>query len=540
MTVVADAELAQLFASGDVIVDTWTPQVRRRLHVADPLVDVAVEAISTGRSFVATGVPGDGKSHLLWAVRDRLGELGQAVTVVERPSDLPVDPSQTGVLMLTDISALGPEHTVALTSSALESATLLLIAINEGPLDDVAQVSPFFESVRAAAHRPVFAWPVGDDPLVVNLSGRQMVHSALASQVLRQIIENVGPCRNCGDTRNCPRVQGAQHLRESPLAQERLLELLALAADGENRMTPRDIWAFLLSLFFDGVCPRQAGEADQFAYFWWMRVFDGTGQPKADLTAAAIRNEFDPVRIPRSSDSELWRREGPAAEALPQWATPPKRIALTDRQAAVDAFVFLKRQSFFFDESWQASESVVQSSPTAEFQTLVKELMDGEQVIALEKIARAVNSYRSGIPEDQEIVVARHHKFDVRKRPSGFLASGRVSIDKIAVELPFQVEAAAWPDSGFIPREIHVIWRDGGSQPLVIDASVWKSLKQRRGLSADREQEALDSALDGFFSEAPIAASISGTVEFLVPTDGTRRQYRVRATRGRQSIEKRA
>ena len=253
---VSDRDLADLFERGAVFADRWPAKVRLALDVPDPLTDHIRAALKEGRHVVITGAAGDGKSHLAMTVLDDLAPV--TVHELVRGQPLPDGIPPNTVVFLRDVSALTDSEVLEAVHHARERSLTLLVTVNEGPLNTLApqDETQLLREVRDVIHHRArgINSPDPKETVVVNLSGRQLTRGEFVPGALQKILPAVRPCRVCGKSKNCPRVRGAQLLRKSKPAQERLARLLQMLTDRGRHLTAREIWTFLIDLFFGWTC----------------------------------------------------------------------------------------------------------------------------------------------------------------------------------------------------------------------------------------------------------------------------------------------
>ena len=491
---IADRDLADLFERGSVFADRWPTAVRHRLDVPDPLTVPVRTALKAQRHVVITGAAGDGKSHLAMTALDDLGPIGRHE--VTRGQELPPLPVGT-VVFLRDVSALTDEDVLSAVRDAVEHRLPLLLTINEGPLNTLApkDATGFLGKVREVTHRRSRGMdaPDPDTTVIVNLSGRQLTRGDFVSGALQKILPVVRPCRVCGKSRNCPRVRGAQQLRRSRIAQERIARLLQMLTDRGRHLTAREIWAFLIDLFFSWTCSAPSHEVDQQGGYFWNRVFDGE-----NAIAQAIHDDFDPLRVARArDDAELWRGHSENLGVLVP-LTPPRVLARFDVDDGLTMFTSAKRFYFFFAKSWDIDHTLAAFVPASRFGSLLAKAAGGESVSA--ELAGLINSFRLGQKTREDLWISRHHSFAAHRRPVSLAASGKVPSSSLVVRVPFSDQARAYPDSGFFPHRLLLAWPDN-DQELIIDFTTWRELQNERNLIVDRNQETLDFALDIFLAQ---------------------------------------
>lgn len=500
------SELRRLFESGALWADRWSSDVRAALDVADPLLPVVVGALEQRGSVVICGDPGDGKSHLAQRALDNLASRDCVEITGERP--LPTALGRDSLVFIRDVSALSDEEVLAATRAAHEAEAPLLITINEGPLATLAQHAEgaWYRDVRAILHARAFGELPLDPPkcLVLNLSGRQLTRAGFVAGALERLLPLVSPCGRCGSSNSCPRVVGAKLLRKSRRAKERLEFLLRLLTDGGQHLSAREIWFFLVDLFFGWECPPPAEDRDLRASgFFWMRAFDGSSP-----LSEAIRAGFDPLTVPMAKeDVAIWL--GRFSEISTEVEYPGQKPVVVARQlgdaAGLDVFASAKRCYFFFAKDLDVAQLLRRKSLAPEFGMLLEQAMNEPRPV-LRQLTGLMNRYRLALDTENELWISRHHGLAAHRRPAGLGAAAKLPIENLDVRVPFQHEASEYPTAGFFPTKIYVSWASS-SQLFALDFATWVRLRSERTLTVDRDQEILDFALDLFMAQAPVAST---------------------------------
>lgn len=527
------ASLRAVFEQGIVYADKWAPDVRSALDVPDPLTEIVAEGLQSGTRVVITGNAGDGKSHL---AQQALGLLPNRSCLEVRP-DTHLDSAamQDQVVFVRDASAL-PDATLR---SVVETVTRLelpmLMTINEGPIANLAggDDEGFFKQIRDVFHARTQG-EGADDPrgtLLINLAGRQLARSGFSKSVLELVLPHVSACTTCGTAngKSCPRVHGANLLKKSSRARERLCRLLALHASGGKHLTARDIWVFFIDLFFGHTCLPGDPEGNTHGYFW-NRIFDDETQLSQELEAG-----FDPVRIPiPSADAALWLGDFDTATfgmAFP--GVSPVEAYRTSDIDGMRAFTSAKRAYYLFSKNVDPEAVASQGSQAPLFRQLL-EASFRESRSVLRQVVSLINAYRLATTTETELWISRHHGMAAHRRPSALAASTKAPLDALELLVPHQHDAERFPSSGYFPDSLLLRWR-GNSPTFSLDFSTWSELQRRRTLAVDRPQETLDFAIDLFMAQASVGAEPDPEVRVFDHRE--RKTYQIRVRHSERGFE---
>lgn len=525
-------QLRELFERGAVYADRFPPHVRDALDVPDPLTEVVARTLRGRMSVVISGNAGDGKSHLAQRALDLLP--ARSCIDVTSTSVLPTDVQPESVVFVRDVSALTDEQTIASVQLARRCGAPLLITINEGPLDKLAahDDGDFFRQVREVLHARTRGLIVSDPDglLVVSLAGRQLVRSNFLDGALDRFLSVVGPCPRCGRSTSCPRVVGARMLRRSKRARSRLNLLLQMLADRGHHLSARDIWVFLIDLFFGWTCTGDGDEIARALGYFWSRVFDSEQK-----TARAISAEFDPVNAPMAEDDVLlWQGRFDELDFESPFPGPsPSTFARESREDGLRAFASAKRAFFFFSRALEPSALMATQTDAPQFGRLLAQASTDDRAV-IRDLVGLINHYRLSERTENDLWIGRHHSMAAHRRPSTLAASSKVSLEDLGIRTPFAFDAARFPSAGFFPDHLLLHWR-GSEQTLSIGFETWRRLHEERSLSVDRDQEGLDFALDLFMAQARVPAIRDP--EVLVFDHERREQTRLRVRPDDRRIE---
>ena len=493
-------ELRSLFESGAVYADRFPPHVRDALDVPDELTEVVCKALVARQAVVISGNAGDGKSHLAQRALDQM-PTRTCVEVTKGTKDFAHIP-EDAVVFLRDVSALSDRQALDAVAAAQAAGSAVLVTINEGPLDTLSRHpdGAFFAQMRDALHARARGLDPDDPPntRIISLAGRQLSRSQFIEGALDRLLPVVPACSTCGKSPSCPRLHGARMLRKSKRARERLSLLVELLTDKGRHLSAREIWVFLIELFFGWTCPAGADDVDRAAGYFWSRLFDGSTRVAAEIAA-----EFDPVNAPMPrEDAQLWK--GDFGDLTFDQEFPggsPATLAREERREGLIAFQSAKRAYFFFGKAVDASQLLARQSLAPRFGQLLRDAADDERRV-IRDVVTLVNGYRIANRSANELWISRHHSMAAHRRPRSLAAAYKLPIERLGVRIPFAADARTYPGAGFFPDRLLLHW-DGSEQVFVVSFDTWERLQETRSLTVDRDQESLDFALDLFMAQAP-------------------------------------
>lgn len=498
---VTRAALRALFESGAVYADRFPPHVRDALDVADELTPVVTAALEQHRTVVISGNAGDGKSHLAQRALDNLPNR----TCIDVTKDTGAfNAPKDAVVFVRDVSALSNDQTLAAVKTAQDAGAALLMTINEGPLDTLSKHADgqFFATTRTVLHDRARGLQTDDPPntTIISLAGRQLSRSNFIDGALDRLLPVVPACSTCNKA-TCPRLHGAKMLRKSKRARERLSLLVELLTHKGRHLSAREIWVFLIELFFGWTCPAGADDIERARGYFWTRIFTDTSRIAADIAA-----EFDPVNAPMPrEDAQLWKGEFDALnfdQDFPGGA--PAKAARDEREDGLVAFESAKRAYFFFGKGVDARRLLARQSLAPRFGQMLDESHEDERKV-IRDIVTLINQYRVASRSANDLLISRHHSLAAHRRSGSLAAAYKLPIEKLSVRVPFAWDATTYPTAGFFPDRLLLRW-DGSEQVLVVSFDTWGRLQEQRSMTVDRDQESLDFALDLFMAQAPVPA----------------------------------
>jgi hypothetical protein len=221
----------------------------------------------------------------------------------------------------------------------------------------------------------------------------------------------------------------------------------------------------------------------------------------------AISREFDPIRAANAKvDSQLWLGETSGLglpERLP--FLTPRNLHAAHAADALEAFSSAKRAWFFLDSNVDAEKMIDRQSQIPQYARLVEEARVAGQR-AVQRVVILINQNRLKVSESRQLYLSRHHHLTAISRPVLLAASETVKSEQLQARLPYYAEAHDVENAGFRPTRIELSWKHGRGAVFAVDYQTWLQLRKPRSVHSDRDQEALDTALDLFIGQAPVEA----------------------------------
>ena len=509
-----------LLERGAVFADTWPEPVRDLLNIEDPLVGEVVAALEERRSVILAGNAGDGKTHLAQQALGRLEDLD--VVAVRRGEPAVVTDADRSIVFIKDASGLTNEAILEAVQTARRTGAPFLITINEGPLDSLAGEEPetLFADIRVLLHRRQQG-DTEEDPAdlrILNLAGRQLPRSQFVQHALVKLLPLVTACDICGVDDGCPRRVSADLLADSETARDRVARIVRILSDQSRHLTAREIWNFLIDLFFVWQCPAGGVEGTRSGGYFWNRIFGG-GTELSDRVA----QEFDPATVSSPMrDVEIWTMRGDFSVDYP--GTAPSVLARADEELAIRVFASAKRFDFFFDEKAPVEDLLAHQSDATVYGQFLNDALERPNSV-VRRLSGMVNRFRLAEGTEAELHIARHHSFAAHRRPAVLASMDRVPVTEMVLRIPFLHDLRRYPEAGFFPPMLLLAWKVRPAAVLSIDYTTWRLLRTERTLTVDRAQEVLDYSIDLFLSRAPLPEE--SPAELLTYDHRRRRRVRI-------------
>lgn len=458
--------LERLYRNTNSYADRLTHEELTWVNVDLGLGETLVGLAEDRRQIVITGNPGDGKTHLIESLRERL--------------------EATGALVLTDANALSDAELLDAWESCEDQGRPMVLAINEWPLFALGQDErgrdfvPLREALRQVQRGTYFL--DAPDPRkgrvhVIDLSLRNV----LAPEIVLAVIDRLTDERFfAGLHLDDPALANRQALQHS-IVRERLVRLLAIVARRGHHATMRQLVGFVAYLLTGGApaserLQHQGTQRFHYAQLAWHPQAEG---PLFD----AIRSTLDPACVthPRH-DLALWRGESRDGWIL--GAGPPGVQELSGA-TRLEAFQAVKRRFFFEHALGVELLSMLPSDEDAFERTVAEGLQSAAPVVA--QMVVALNRFFEPDSIDRErLVLWQSHRFDVRP-PETLIAQHEVDRHQLRVAPP---RLAPWveewlPEDQRLTRAFALVAHVPGEREtaLLVDRSLYLTLLEaQRGL----------------------------------------------------------
>lgn len=364
------------------------------IHLETKLDTAIMDAALSGKDIVLTGNPGDGKTHIIRLLKDKLESTGKPIHIE------------------LDASTLSNEDIYLKWKAARESNMPFVIAINAAVLYSVYQKYPSFQPIRDAyfqmSHAVVFHdEEVEDSNLVVfDLSKREVLTADILKNAIERLTDETHykECALCPLNENCD-VHKNCSLLNSILFQERLFVILQRVSMQGYHATVRELQSLIAYLIFGNrscrVISRTTGSNQ---YNIVNLVFSGKG-----ALFDAIRNAIDPVDISHPAwDERILLNDIPSDSWIDGYEIPAEQIAYDN----YDLFKLRKRQFYFFNKNGEELLNIMDDDVTR-FQDFLEQ--DNGKII--KELVRKLNTFFGAVKaSNSELQIWTGHRYDNEPR----------------------------------------------------------------------------------------------------------------------------
>lgn len=467
--------IERLYRSTNSYADRLSGEQLEWVDVDLGLNDHLVELGRAGKQVIVTGNPGDGKTHLIERLRDRLQD-------------------ECGALVLTDANVHSDSELLTAWRTCEREQRPMVLAINEWPLfvlrrhPDAAGFDPLSEALRQVQQATYFvdqpAEPLHDRVRVIDLSLRNV----LAEPIVLAVIERLTHDRFYeGLPTDDPARRNREALRH-PRVKQRLVSVLERVAAQGHHATMRQLVGFIAYLITGGRTPvERLAQPGSHRFHYSSLAYDPAAVgPLFD----AVRAAFDPATVTHPHhDADLWRGTTdnagwiePAVASVGALHLPPPDA---DRQ---ETYLAMKRRFYFEHER---GEDLLDLAPSDEatFDKLAREGQAGIPTVVRDLLIALNRFFEPDYPDSERdhLFLWQSHRFDVRP-PETFMALHSLGHQQFTIEPP---RYASWveewlPQGQRLLRSFALVAHSDGGAPvlLTVDRQLYLTLSEaQRGLA---------------------------------------------------------
>ena len=364
------------------------------IHLETKLDTAIMEAALSGKDIVLTGNPGDGKTHVIRLLKDKLESIGKPICIE------------------LDASTLSNNDIYLKWKEARESNTPFVIAINAAVLYSVYQEYSDFQPIKDAyiqmSHSVIFHDEVTEDSdlVVFDLSKREV----LTADILKKAIEKLTDATHYTECVTCPLnkccdVHRNCRLLNSTLFQERLFVILQRVSMQGYHATIRELQSLIAYLIFGNRnCKTISRTTGSNQYNLANLVFLGKG-----TLFNTIRNAIDPVAISHPTwDERILLNDIPSDSWVDGYEIPAEAIAYDN----YELFKLRKRQFYFFNKNGEELLKIMDDDVT-HFQEFLRQ--DNGKIIK-ELVHKLNTFFGAAKASNSELQIWTGHRYDNEPR----------------------------------------------------------------------------------------------------------------------------
>jgi hypothetical protein len=386
----------------------------RIIHVETNLDDAVIAAIQSGNDVVLTGSPGDGKTHLIRVLAEKLDALSIS-PIVE-----------------LDASCLSDEELFQKWSKAREVGHPFVLAINAAVLFSLAEHYPNFKPISGAwrqmANTVLFNninLPSTGNVIVFDLSRRDILHRDIVISAIEKVTAGAfyTECQMCPNMESCPAQDCRKYMR-NPLFQERLCVLLSRVSLAGQHISLRELLSFLSYLIFAGrSCSKLIQTAGNDQYNIVSLIFNrGQGQ-----AFEYIRSSFDPASITHPTWDELLLSAAVKEKWVDEDFIPVEAIDSVN----TEQFDLRKRLFFFFNVDGNVLLDICDDDASR-----FKRFLEQEDKKSIRELITKLNAF-FGIKRDSpELEMWNGHRFNNSPRKV-LVSAGKLKSSQFSIGRPF-------------------------------------------------------------------------------------------------------
>lgn len=374
--------------------DHILPELLSVIHLETKLDEAIMQSALAGKDIVLTGNPGDGKTHIIRLLKNKLEGLGKPIHIE------------------LDASTLSNEEIYTKWNVARESKIPFVIAINAAVLFSVYQKYPEFQPIKDAyyqmSHSVVFhnEDSACKDLVVYDLSKREVLTFEILHQAINKLTDekHYEECAACPLNESCD-VHKNCALLKSELFQERLFVILQRVSLQGYHATVRELQSLIAYLIFGNrTCKNISRTTGSNQYNLVNLVFSGKG-----ALFDAIRNAIDPVDISHPTwDERILLNDIPTDSWVDGYEVPAEAIAYDN----YELFKLRKRQFYFFNRNGDELLKIMDDDVT-HFQ----EFLNQDSGKMIKELIRKLNTFFGAVKaSNSELQIWSGHRYDNEPR----------------------------------------------------------------------------------------------------------------------------
>ena len=364
------------------------------IHLETKLDTAIMDAALGGKDIVLTGNPGDGKTHVIRLLRDKLESTGKPICIE------------------LDASTLSNDDIYLKWKAAREGNTPFVIAINAAVLYSVYRKYPDFQPIKDAyfqmSHAVAFHDEVTENSnlVVFDLSKREV----LTAEILKKAIEKLTDDTHYAECAECPLheicdVHKNCILLKSALFQERLFVILQRVSMQGYHATVRELQSLIAYLIFGNrSCTTISRTTGSNQYNLVNLVFSGKG-----ALFDAIRNSIDPLAISHPTwDERILLNDIPSDSWVDGYEVPAEAIAYDNNEL----FGLRKRQFYFFNKNGEELLKIMDDDVTR-----FQEFLGQDNGKIIKELVRKLNTFFGAVKaSNSELQIWTGHRYDNEPR----------------------------------------------------------------------------------------------------------------------------
>jgi hypothetical protein len=381
--------IREFYRGSSAYADNMDNQLLTKVHVVTELDAAIFNAVSEGKDVVLTGNPGDGKTHIIRMLKDKLSNL------------------QNPPYIELDASTLSNAEIFERWETARQQSVPFVIAINAAVLFSIASEYPKFQPIANAKKQMVTATVFHNESfedngiIVFDLSKREILVPSIVKQAINKITDkaNFSECEACQFKATCE-AQNNAVLLQKPLFQERLCVVLTRSALQGHHATLRELQSFIAYLIFGNrSCEKMTSTFGENQFDIANLIYSGKG----DLFDS-IRSSFDPAKVSHPIwDEYLLQNNIEKGSWVDGFSIASESIDPSND----DLFKMRKRQFYFFNANGEALLKI-SDDDVSRFQVFLEQ--DNKKII--KELIKKLNAFFGTDKPGAEFEIWSGHRFN--------------------------------------------------------------------------------------------------------------------------------